>query len=47
MLAFTVIPSLIIQILFVQFDVIVLEFIAEPLRFAETFNVPSLTAISV
>jgi len=36
-----------IQILLVQLDVIVLKLIAEPLRFAETFNAPSLTAISV
>lgn len=47
MLALTETPSLMIQILLVQLDVIVLKLIAEPLRFAETFNAPSLTAISV
>lgn len=45
-LAFTIAPSFIIQTLFVQFDVIVLEFIGDPLRFTDKFKFPSVTKIS-
>lgn len=44
--ALTMVPSFIVQTLFVQLEVMELELTADPLRFTDTLSAPSFTLIS-